>query len=119
MGSVCSSGSAAGAAGCDRQLCWYAKTDLEEWSFCIALPYFLFVLLSLENQGVRCHHVNQMGPLAEVLRLTVNSGGCSSTQGKDVGVVEVAFEFIFSIPLRYYHDFPSKPTPQVGQIIES
>ena len=26
--SVCSSGSAAGAAGCDRQLCWHARTDL-------------------------------------------------------------------------------------------
>lgn len=89
MGSVCSSGSAAGAAGCDRQLCWYARTALEKWSFCIAWPYFLLVLLSLENQGVRCH-VIQMGPLAEVLRLTVNSGGCSSTQGKGVGVVEVA-----------------------------
>lgn len=89
MGSVCSSGSAAGAAGCDRQLCWYARTDLEKWSFCIGWPYFLLVLLSLENQGVRCH-VIQMGPLAEVLRLTVNSGGCSSTQGKDVGLVEVA-----------------------------
>lgn len=89
MTSVCSSGSAAGAAGCDRQLCWYARTDLEKWSFCIGWPYFLLVLLSLENQGVRCH-VIQMGPLAEVLRLTVNSGGCSSTQGKDVGLVEVA-----------------------------
>lgn len=61
-----------------RELIWKSGASV------IALPYFLLVLL-LENQGTRCHVIQ-----AEVLRLTVNSGGCSSPQGKDVGVVMVA-----------------------------
>lgn len=51
MGSVCSSGSAAGAAGCDRQLCWSARADLEKWCLCIAWPYFCWCYCRWKIKG--------------------------------------------------------------------